>query len=258
MKIITIANQKGGTGKTTTALCLGAELESKGYKVLYIDLDKQSDTSRTLKADPDSAGAFEILAERRPAAEVVQITGTGSHAIASADSMANIDTLLNDPKNQDRKEYRLSDSLKSVSGKYDYAVIDTVTDLNGATINALTATDYLVISSTADDFSREGLLTLFNITDIIKQYTNKKLNVSGVLLVRYSDRSNINRAFKAEIKRIAEENGTKLFNTTIRENVAIREAQAFKQPITEYAPNSNGNADYLKFTEELLKEINKA
>lgn len=255
MKVITIANQKGGTGKTTTALCLGAQLESKGYKVLYIDLDKQSDTTRTLKADPNRGGAYEILAERRPAAELVQTTGTGSHAIASADRMANIDMILNDAKNQIGKEYRLKESLKSVAGAYDFAVIDTATDLNGATINALTATDYLIISSTADDYSREGLLTLLNITGVIRQYTNQNLNVAGVLMVRYNDRSNINRAFKDEIKRIAQEHGTRLFNTTIRENVAIREAQALKLPITEYAPNSNGNADYLEFANEFLKDI---
>ena len=255
MKVITIANQKGGTGKTTTALCLGAQLERIGYKVLYVDLDKQCDSTRTLNASMDAKGSYDMLADKTPANEVIQITDGGRHVIASNDKIATIDALLNDPKNQLGKEYRLKESLESVKDLYDYVVIDTATDLNNATINALTTADYLVISSTADDYSKEGLLTLLNITDIIRQYTNKNLKTAGVLLIRYNDRSNINKAYKEEISRIAGEHNTKVFNTYIRENTAIRESQALKQPITEYAPKSNGNIDYMTFANELLDGI---
>jgi len=255
MKVITIANQKGGIGKTTTALCLGAELEAKGYKVLYIDLDAQNDASRTLNADLNLKGSYDILADKTPAAEVIQTTSSGNDVIASSDKLANITALLNEPRNQIGKEYRLKESLTGVQDKYDYAVIDTAKDLNPATINALTCTDYLIISTLADDYSRKGTETLLNVTDVIKQYTNNNLNVAGVLLTRYSDRSNINRAYKEEITNIAKRYNTKVFNTYIRENVAIKESQALKTPITEYAPKSNGNLDYLAFTEELLKDI---
>ena len=255
MKVITIANQKGGIGKTTTALCLGAELESKGYRVLYIDLDAQNDTSRTLNADLTKAGSYELLAERKPAREVLQITQDGRHVIASSDKFTGINATLNEPKNQPGKEFILRESLSSIQSDYDFVIIDTAKDLNTATINALTCTDYLIISTIADTFSTNGIATLLSVTDVIKQYTNKNLKVAGVLLTRYNDRSNINRAFKEEISSLAAEYNTKVFNTFIRENIAIRESQALKQPITEYAPKSNGNIDYLNFTDELLKEI---
>lgn len=255
MIVFTIANQKGGIGKTTTALCLGAELESKGFKVLYIDLDKQNDTSRTLRADRTHKGVYEMLAEKTPASDLIQITENGNHVISGNDTVAVIDTELSKPQNQIGKEYRLKESLSSVKDSYDYAIIDTATDLNPATINALTGTDYLIITTTADAFSNEGMITLLNIADVIRQYTNKDLKTAGILLTRYNQRSNINKAIKEEISAIARQYGVKVFDTYIRENIAIRESQALRLPITEYAPKSNGNKDYLAFTNELLKDI---
>lgn len=255
MKVITIGNQKGGIGKTTTALCLGAELEQKGYRVLYIDMDKQTDTSRTLRADLNAKGSYEMLADKVKAVDLIQVTDNGHHVITSNDKLATIDNVLSDPKRQLGKEYLLKESLESVKGNYDFVIIDTARDLNNATINALTGTDYLIIPATTDSFSQEGLITLLNIAGVIRQYTNKELKTAGVLLTMYNDRSNINRAFKEEIERTAEEYGTKVFNTFIRSNVAIKESQALKEPITTYAPKSNANQDYLNFTEELLKDI---
>ena len=255
MKVLTIAHQKGGISKTTTALSIGAELEEKGYKVLYIDLDKQNDTSRALRADREQEGVYEMLVDKKPARDLVQVTENGHNVISGNDKIAVIDIELNAPKNQVGKEYRMKESLESVKDSYDYVIIDTATDLNPATINALTCTDYLIIPTTADAFSTEGLITLLNITDVIRQYTNKELKTAGVLLTRYSDRTNINRAIREEIKEIAEQYNTKLFNTYVRENISIRESQVLKMPITKYAPKSNGNLDYLAVTDELLKEI---
>lgn len=256
MKVITVTNQKGGIGKTTTVLCLGAELETKGYKVLYIDLDKQADTSRTLRADTDAKGSYNMLADRLPASELIQVTESGHHVITGNDRMATIDNVLNDPKRQLGKEFLLKDSLESIKDKYDFVIIDTARDLNNATINALTDTDYIIIPATTDSFSQEGLITSLNVAGVIKRYTNKDLKIAGILLTMYSDRSIINRAFKEEISQLATEYNTKVFNTTIRQNVSIKECQALKEPITTYAPKSNAHADYLAFTNELLEDIN--
>ena len=253
--VITLANQKGGTGKTTTALCLGAELEAKGYKVLYVDLDAQQNTSKTLKADTTLKGSYELLADRESAADLIQITEDGRHVISGSEKLANTDTVLNDVKNQIGKEYRLKDGLKDVRSRYDFVIIDTAPTLDTTVINALTVTDYLVICALADEYSLDGIRALFSIADVIKQYTNQGLKIGGVLLTKYSDRARIKRAYKDTIKEIAETYNTKLYQTCIRENVSIMESQAFKQPITEYEPNSNGNKDYLAFAEEVLKDV---
>lgn len=255
MIVLTISNQKGGIGKTTTALCLGAELEAKGYKVLYVDLDAQNDASRTLNADLKQKGSYDILANKTPAKDVIQVTESGQHVIAASEKLVSITAILNEPKNQLGKEYRLKESLDSVKNDYDFVLIDTARELSPATVNALTCTDYLIISAMADDYSLTGTEALLSITDVIKQYTNKELKTAGILITKYGDRSNISRVYKDELSKLAEQYGTKVFNTCIRENVKIAESQALRIPITKYAPKSNGNIDYLAFTEELLEQI---
>lgn len=254
-KIITIANQKGGVGKTTTALCLGAELESKGFKILYIDLDKQCNTSKVLKADVEKGGSFELITKKANAKELIQITASNEYVISGSKDLDSIDNILNDPKNSIGKEYRLRDSLKDIKELFDYIVIDTPPRLDSITINALTCTDYLIIVSNADTFSLEGIKDINGITESVKEYTNKDLKVGGILITRYNNRANLSQAYKDALEQLAKDNNTKIYKTTIRENIAIRESQALKERITTYAPKSNANEDYLSFANEVIEDL---
>lgn len=254
-KIISIANQKGGVGKTTTALCLGAELKAKGYKVLYVDLDKQCNTSETLRADTDKKGAYDILTSKAPAVELVQITVTGDNVISANGLLDIVEQILSNPKNAVGKEYRLRESLKTVSNYFDFIIIDTPPRLDSTTINALTTTDYLIVVSGADSYSIKGIKDLYGIVNDIKQFTNNNLVVGGFLITRYNQRGNINKAYKEQLNAIAREYNTKVYKTPIRECIAIKESQALGQDITSYAPRSNANKDYLEFTKEVLKDL---
>lgn len=256
-RIITIANQKGGVGKTTTALCLGAELQEKGFKVLYVDLDKQSNTSETLRANTDKKGSYEILANNELAKDLVQITETGDSIICGSELLDVIDSILNNPKNSVGKEYRLKKSLESVKEYFDFIIIDTPPRLNSTTINALTATDYLIVVSGADTYSVKGIKDLYTIVGNVKEYTNKDLVVGGFLITRFNQRGNINQAYKEQLEKLASSYNTKVYKTFIRENIAIKESQALGQHITTYAPKSNANEDYLNFANEVLQDIQK-
>lgn len=257
MKVITIANQKGGVGKTTTALCLGAQLEHKGYRVLYVDLDKQANTSKVLNANTNLKGSYELLADKLNASEIIQVTPTQEHVISASAKLSMIENLLNEAINQVGKEYRLAESLKDIKNKYDYVIIDTAPSLDLLTINALTCTDYLIIVSNADTFSLDGIKNLNSIVNNIKSYTNSNLEIGGILITRFNPNLNLNKAYKETLEDLAKVLNTKVYKTYIRENVSIRESQTLQQRITDYAPNSNGNIDYETFSKEVLKDMEK-
>lgn len=254
-KIITIANQKGGVGKTTTALCLGAELQDKGFKVLYVDLDKQCNTSETLRADTDKKGSYDILATKEDAKNLIQITETGDNVISGSELLDVIETILSNPKNSIGKEYRLRDSLESIKNYFDFIIIDTPPRLDSTTINALTTTDYLIVVSGADTYSVKGIRDLYTIVSNVKAFTNANLKIGGFLITRFNPRGNINQAYKEQLEKIAKEYNTKVYKTFIRENIAIKESQALGQHITTYAPKSNANEDYLSFANEVIEDL---
>lgn len=258
MKVITIANQKGGVGKTTTALCLGAELENKGYKVLYIDLDKQANTSKVLRANTDSKGSFELLANKLSAKEVIQITNTNAHIISANAKLGALESVFNQMENQVGKEYRLKESLKDIKDYFDFVVIDTAPSLDILTINALTCTNYLVVVSNADTFSLDGIKNLNKIIENIKDYTNPNLKLGGILITRFNPNLNLNRVYKETLEELANALNSKVYSTYIRENVSIRESQTLQERITDYAPHSNGNKDYKAFSEEVLADLERA
>ena len=244
-----IINQKGGVGKSTTALAIGTGLKHKGYKVLFVDLDAQGNLSYTMGADIQGYNALGVLQRPETAKDEIQQTAQGD-IIASTPALAGADTVLTEVG----KEYKLKEALQSVSGLYDYCIIDTPPALSILTINALTVCNGAIIPAQADIYSLQGIGQLNNTIQTIKKYCNPSLTIKGIVLTRYNSRSVLSREVTELIEQTASELNTKVFNTKVRECTAIKEAQAMKQDIFTYSPKSNAVADYTAIIKELLEQ----
>lgn len=247
-KAVAIINQKGGVGKSTTALELGAGLLLRGYRVLFVDLDAQGNLSYTLGASTKGYNALGVLQQPETASAEIQHTGQGD-IIASSPALAGADTLITETG----KEYRLREALEAVRGRYDFVVIDTPPHLGILTVNALAACDSVIIPARADIYSLQGIDQLSETMKPVKKYCNPALTVEGILLTQYSPRSIVSREVAELAEIMAGKLGAKLFKTTIREAVAVREAQISQRSLTSYAPKSKVAEDYSRFVEELLE-----
>ena len=249
MKVYAVINQKGGVGKSTTALCFGAGLSLKGFKVLYIDLDAPGNLSYTLGADTQGYNAMGILQRPETVKEEIQ-TAPGGEVIASSPALAGADTIITETG----KEYRLKEALDKLGGTYDYCIIDTPPALGIVTINALTACQGAIIPAQADIYSLQGISQLNGTIQTVKKYCNPHLKVMGIVLTRYSARSIISREVAEMIDATAAQLNTKLYKAKIRECTALKEAQATRQSIFKYAPRSNAAADYKALIEEIMED----
>lgn len=249
MIIYSIINQKGGVGKSTTALAIGAGLSLKGYSVLYVDLDAQGNLSYTMGADTQGYNAMGVLQRPETAKAEVQHTDQGD-IIASSPALAGADAVITETG----KEYRLKEALESLSGLYDYCIIDTPPALGILTVNALTACSGVIIPAQADIYSLQGISQLNNTLQTVKRYCNPELSILGIVLTRYNGRAIIRREVAEMLEQTARGLNTKLYNSRIRECTALVEAQATKQNIYSYAPRSNAAADYKALVAEILGE----
>ena len=247
-KALAIINQKGGVGKSTTALAIGAGLSLKGYSVLFVDLDAQGNLSYTLGADTKGYNAMGVLERPETAKEEIQHTPQGD-IIASSPKLAGADKLLEETG----KEYRLKEALDSLQGAYDYIIVDTPPALGILTINALTACTGAIIPAQADIYSLQGIAQLNSTIETVKKYCNPTLSIMGIVLTRFNGRSIIRREVAEMLERTAEQLHTKLYTSKIRECTALVEAQATKQNIYSYAPRSNATADYKALVDEILR-----
>jgi len=249
MNTIAVINQKGGVGKSTTALAIGAGLTLKGYSVLYVDLDAQGNLTFVMGADTNRYNALGVLQRPETAKEELQHTPQGD-IIASSPALAGADTVIT----ATGKEYRLREALQSLSGSYEYCIIDTPPALGILTINALTACTGAIIPAQADMFSLQGIGQLNTTIETVKKYCNPALSIMGIVLTRYSPRSIISREVAEMIEETAAQLQTKLYKAKIRECTALKEAQATRQSIYSYAPKSNATADYTALVNEILGE----
>lgn len=256
MQTVAITQQKGGTGKTTTAAAIGAGLLRRGKRVLYIDLDPQGNLSFILGADQSKATARDVLIDKAAAADSIQpintddipgVNGKGAIIPASA-FLSGADATITG----NRREYRLFEALKPLGRKFDYCIIDTPPALGILTVNAITAADSVIIPCMADVFSIQATGQIADTINGIRASSNPALKIAGLLLTRYTARQNLTKDTAEILADAARQMGTRLFNTRIRESVSLREAQAMGQDIFTYAPKSNAAADYSQLIEEIF------
>lgn len=248
-KIITIANQKGGVAKSTTAHAIGTGLYLQNNRVLMIDLDSQSNLTQTATAEPlqGKKTALEVLQGKARAQEAIIKTPYG-------DLIPSSPLLTGDIKTQSKRpDMQLKTALDPLRSLYDYIIIDTPPALGLLTINAFTASKYVIIPAQADFYSLQAIGQLYNTLQAVRQHNNKDLAILGVLLTRYSGRAILSQDLKELITQTAEQLGTRIFNAVIREAIAIKEAQATQTPIFIYSPKSNPAKDYKSLIDEIIK-----
>ena len=246
-KIIVIANQKGGVAKTTTAHCIATGLSYKKYKTLAIDLDPQGSLSYIMGADLNKPGVYELLKDEIVAPMAVQYVEQGS-VVSSNTSLSNIHRELSG-----KGAKHLSEAIAPFKSVYDFIVVDTPPTLGMLSLNALVAADDVIIPITADILALQGLKQLYSTISVVKQKSNPTLNIAGLLLCRYDGRSVLSRDLKQALTANAEQLGTKLFRTVIRDGVALRESQTNKANPYKTLIKSKPANDYLNFITEYLE-----
>lgn len=253
MTILTVINQKGGVGKTTTAEMIGSELIHRGDSVLFIDMDAQANLSYTLQADGSGLGgnsSYELLTGDVTADEAIQITERG-HVIGSSPALNGADITIT----QTGKEYKLKEALQPLEDRYDYIIIDTPPKLGIVTSNALTASAEALIPAQADIYSLQGINQLNETIQVIRKYTNPELNITGIVLTRFNPRTILSQEVAEMLEETADELDTKLFETRIRESIAVKEAQAMQIDIFSHDPKNNVAIDYRALVDEIIKEV---
>ncbi|MCZ2416311.1 MAG: ParA family protein [Burkholderiales bacterium] len=251
-KAIAIINQKGGVGKTTTAVNLGAGLSLKGHKTLFIDLDAQGNLSHTLGASPHTHTALDLILGTAKISTAIQHTKHGD-LIPYSPELVGADKLVSGPG----KEYRLKQAIAEAYPNYDYLVVDTPPYLGILLVNAICAVYEAIIPLQADIYSLQALSQLYATLGAVKTHANPELKILGILLTRYNSRTILSRDLAETITETARQYGTKVFKTPIRECIAIKEAQIYQQDIFSYAPRSNASKDYMALVREVLQKEGK-
>lgn len=261
MKVVTCTNQKGGVAKTTTVLMLAQCLANKGKKVLCIDLDPQDgNLSSRMGADKkEVCGTFEIFDDPETQPDDVLQTIDISDKV-SIDVIAASRELQKFSGAQDSVDayFVLQEFIEKLpEDAYDYVIIDTPPALSNLTINALTATDYVLVPSKAETSSAEGIVELSNTVAKIKSRFNSKIEVLGILITFYKANTVVQQECREGICKIADKIGTDVFKSSIRNSVVIQEAQESLVPVYSYKRTSAATHDCLDFAAEFEKRIKK-
>lgn len=248
-KVISVANQKGGVGKTTTTVNLATLLAKKSKKVLLIDTDPQGNATSGLGITKElELSVYDILIGETTFNEVIQETTIKNLKVCPSNiSLAGAEVEL---VSMMSREQRLKTKLDEIKDQYDYILIDCPPSLGLITLNAFTASDSVLIPVQCEYFALEGLGQLLNTVNLVKKHLNKSLEVEGALLTMYDARTNLSNQVVKEVKKYFED---KVYKTVIPRNVRLSEAPSYGMPISIYDPKSKGAKAYEKFTKELLK-----
>lgn len=253
-KVIAVANQKGGVGKTTTSITLSTILANKSKKVMLIDADPQGNATSGVGIEKQTEKSiYEILVDETTMDETIKDTKIKNLKICPSNiNLAGAEVEL---VSMMSREQRLKEKLEEVKGKYDYMIIDCPPSLGLITLNAFTAADSVLIPIQCEYYALEGLGQLINTINLVKKHLNKELQVEGALLTMYDARTNLSNQVVKEVKNYF---GDKVYKNVIPRNVRISEAPSYGMPVNIYDPKSKGAKSYEKFVKEFLKNNESA
>ena len=248
-RVISVANQKGGVGKTTSTVSLAAALAVHGKKVLIIDSDPQGNATSGLGVQKGELeqDVYDVLVNQVPMADVIVPTSRENLMIApSTIQLAGAEIELT---SQPRREQRLKEAVKNIKDDYDYIFIDCPPSLGHLTMNAFTASDTVLIPVQCEYYALEGLSQLMNTITMVRKHFNPQLKIEGVLLTMYDARTNLGNEVKEDVIKYFRE---KVYKTIIPRNVRLSEAPSYGQAIVDYDPRSRGAEVYMELAKEVL------